>query len=255
MPAISIITPAGNALPPIERAYQSLARQTFADWEWLPVDDGSTDGTAAVLRRWAAEDARVRPLAHSEYRGAAAARNTALRAAHGEFIAYLDHDGEFYRRYLARVARMRDKGDVLVFAYDIIHEGHCGASGAPPRSLGLPQGKRPRGCAACTTMTTWEPGRVRDDMFTTCIAKPLGVAHRRDLAVHVGGFNELLWGNEEWDLWKRLARAGARFVFVQAKSGLFHVPEGSLGQVGRPNEGQRTTLEANWRAGRPIFAD
>jgi len=233
MPTISIITAVRNGLPLIERAYGSIARQAFADWEWLTVDDGSTDGTGELLGSLAARDPRVRLLLHHENQGAAAARNTALRAARGEFIAYLDHDDEYYPDYLAQVAQMRDKGDVLVFGYDMIFDD------------GEAQGRK----------TIWDPGRVRDDFFASCIVTPLGVAHRCALVERVGGFNELLWRNEDWDFWKRLARAGARFTFVQAKSGLFHVRSGSLSRTGKPNGRQRGTIEGNWRSGRPIFAD
>jgi glycosyltransferase involved in cell wall biosynthesis len=119
---ISIVTAVCNGLPLIERAFRSIVQQTFTDWEWLAVDDGSTDGTGDLFRSWASEDSRIRPLFHEENQGPAAARNTALRAAQGEFIVYLDHDDEYYPDYLANVVQMCDKGDVLVFGYDMVKD-------------------------------------------------------------------------------------------------------------------------------------
>jgi glycosyltransferase involved in cell wall biosynthesis len=108
MQAISIITAVRNGLPLIEWAFQSIRAQSFADFEWLVVDDGSTDGTYEALRAWTAEDSRIRLLRHEQNRGTAAARNTAVRAARGEFVSYLDHDDEYYPGYLAQVVQFRD---------------------------------------------------------------------------------------------------------------------------------------------------
>ncbi|MGO9108439.1 MAG: glycosyltransferase [Thermoguttaceae bacterium] len=231
MPAISIITAVRNGMPLIERALQSIQAQTLADWEWLVVDDCSTDNTYNALRSWAAEDPRIRPLRHKWNRGTSAARNTALRATQGEFITYLDHDDEYYSDYLAKVVEFHDKAEVLVFGYDMTYDDS--------------DAKRPK--------SSWDPSQVRGNLFAHNIVTPLGVAHRRPLADQVGGFNELLWHDEDTDLWRRLARAGARFVFVHAKSGLFHVRGSSWSRTGRPIPHQRETLERNWRNGRPIF--
>jgi len=86
---VSILIPAYNAERWIGSALQSALDQSWPKIEIIVVDDGSADQTLAVAKRY--ESSRVKVLSH-ENRGAAAARNTALRAAQGDFIQYLDAD-------------------------------------------------------------------------------------------------------------------------------------------------------------------
>ena len=128
----------------------------------------------------------MRPLCLGENRGVSAARNAAIRAARGEFVAYLDQDDEYHADYLAQVARLRGRADVLVFGYDLVWED--GQTIARP--------------AAC------DPIAYRNDFFLHSIVTPLGVAHRRELWTSAGGFNEMWSFGEDWDLWKRLRGPG-----------------------------------------------
>ena len=86
---VSILIPAYNAERFVGAALQSALDQTWPTTEIILVDDGSTDQTFAVARKY--ESATVKIL-HQENRGAAAARNTALREAQGDFLQYLDAD-------------------------------------------------------------------------------------------------------------------------------------------------------------------
>ena len=94
---ISFLMAAHNAAPWIETAIRSALDQAGVAVEVLVVDDGSTDGTASVLARLAAADPRIRPIpldaAHTHApRGPSAARNAALAAARGRWVAILDAD-------------------------------------------------------------------------------------------------------------------------------------------------------------------
>jgi len=117
-PLVSVIMPVYNGMETLERAVRAVQAQSFADWELLVVDDCSTDGSRDAAAACAAADPRIRPLHSAENRGPGAARNLGLRSARGQFIAYLDCDDEYDPQYLEHVARLRDKGDVLVFGYD-----------------------------------------------------------------------------------------------------------------------------------------
>lgn len=88
---ISVIIPVYNAADFLPRAVGSVLMQEFDDFEVILVDDGSTDGSAAICDEFAAHDERVRVI-HKENGGVSSARNAGLDAAHGEFVMFVDAD-------------------------------------------------------------------------------------------------------------------------------------------------------------------
>lgn len=89
---VSIITPAFNAAAYVESTIASVQAQSHAHWEMLIVDDCSSDNTVEIVERAAALDPRVRLIRQRQNGGPAAARNSALDAAKGRWIAFLDSD-------------------------------------------------------------------------------------------------------------------------------------------------------------------
>lgn len=89
MTKISIITPVFNGVRFIRDAANSVLAQTCRDWEWIIINDGSTDGTAALLAGF--DDPRIQVL-HQANAGASAARNAGLDRARGAYITFLDAD-------------------------------------------------------------------------------------------------------------------------------------------------------------------
>lgn len=101
-PLVSVVMPAYRAGATLPRAIVSVQAQTLTDWELLVVDDGSGDRTLEAARAFAGRDGRIRVFALDRNQGAAAARNIAIRAAQGRFIAFLDADDEWLPEKLAR---------------------------------------------------------------------------------------------------------------------------------------------------------
>jgi len=99
VPRITVITPAYNVGRFIGEAMDSVLAQSFGDFEYLVVDDGSTDDTAEVIGQRAAADSRVR-LLRSNHAGACHARNVAVAEASGEYVAFLDGDDRWHPRFL-----------------------------------------------------------------------------------------------------------------------------------------------------------
>ncbi len=87
---ISVIVPAYNAAPYLQRCYESVCAQAIADWELLLIENGSTDNTSAIGEQLAQQDSRVR-LLHSD-KGVCVARNRGIAEARGEFVTFLDAD-------------------------------------------------------------------------------------------------------------------------------------------------------------------
>ena len=94
-PLVSIIIPTYNRAAKIEKAIRSIQAQTWTDWELIVSDDGSKDNTAEVVARFSKEDARIKYIRHDPNKGAQVARNAGIRAAKGEWIAFLDSDDEW----------------------------------------------------------------------------------------------------------------------------------------------------------------
>ena len=88
---ISVIIPVYNTEKYLERCLQSVLQQTYPHIELLCVNDGSTDGSAAILARYAAADSRVKVLSQ-ENKGQSAARNAALKIATGDYVFFVDAD-------------------------------------------------------------------------------------------------------------------------------------------------------------------
>ena len=101
-PLVSVVTAAFNAEAFIADTVQSVRRQSFEDWEMLVVDDASGDATAEVIANLAAKEPRIRLIRLERNVGAARARNAALAAARGRFIAFLDSDDLWLPQKLER---------------------------------------------------------------------------------------------------------------------------------------------------------
>src|SRR5437764_6840572 len=90
-PRVSVVVPMFNVAAYVEDCLTSLAQQSLTDIEVVMVDDGSTDETPAIARRFAAADSRFR-LVSQPNGGLGHARNTGTAAATGEFLAFVDSD-------------------------------------------------------------------------------------------------------------------------------------------------------------------
>jgi glycosyltransferase involved in cell wall biosynthesis len=120
MTRVSIVTPFLDAGPFIEESIRSVLDQTFDDWELLLVDDGSTDGSTAIARRYAAAyPERIRYLAHEarRNRGASASRNLAARHARGKYLAFLDADDVYLPRKLEIQVPVLDAHPAVAMLY------------------------------------------------------------------------------------------------------------------------------------------
>lgn len=114
VPLVSVITAAYNAESFIGETIASVQAQSLTDWEMLIADDASTDRTAAIVAAAAAEDARVRLIRLEQNGGVARARNAALAAARGRFIAFLDSDDLWLPPKLQRQVAFMQAEDAAV---------------------------------------------------------------------------------------------------------------------------------------------
>lgn len=119
-PTVSVTIIFLNGGPYLEEAIASVFAQTFADWELLLVDDGSTDESTAIARRFEQEHpGKVRYLEHPghENRGMSAARNLGIRHSRGRYIAFLDADDTWYPYKLAEQVPIMEAHPEVAMVY------------------------------------------------------------------------------------------------------------------------------------------
>ena len=139
-PTFSVITPVYNGRAYIRRAWRMLQLQTFADWEWVVVDDGSTDGTSDAVR--AIVDRRVRLVHYDKNRGRGYARTQALLAARGQWLAVWDVDDLYFPDRLAKADEARRAGYDFCCSYAVVVDNDLaikGVRGFLPASGLLPR--------------------------------------------------------------------------------------------------------------------
>ncbi|MDE2181834.1 MAG: glycosyltransferase family 2 protein [Alphaproteobacteria bacterium] len=209
-PSVSVVIPAHNAADTLGRALESVFAQTRPPQEVIVVDDGSTDATGDVARSYAARGVNI--LARPVREGAAAARNAGVRAATGDWVAFLDADDEWLPSKLERQMAAIDRQPEAIFAFCASHEI------APDgRLLGDTYGGRP----VTAGRDMWKAL-----LASNFVATPTVLARRSVLAA-LGGFDESLKVAEDQDMWIRLALAGAS-VYVPESLVAVHVRPRSL---------------------------
>ncbi|MDD3419266.1 MAG: glycosyltransferase [Candidatus Gastranaerophilales bacterium] len=99
---ITIITASYNYQDFIKEAIESVLRQTYTDWEYIIVDDGSSDNSLEIIESYAAKDNRIKLLTHPEHqnRGLADTLKFGIDASQGEYIAFLESDDIWNEKYL-----------------------------------------------------------------------------------------------------------------------------------------------------------
>ncbi|MBD3162445.1 MAG: glycosyltransferase [Candidatus Eisenbacteria bacterium] len=192
-PEISILLPIRDAADTLDDCLASLVSQTFGDWECLAVDDGSGDATAAILRRWAKRDGRIRPLTAPGPGGIVVALEEARRHARAGFLARQDADD----RSLPR--RLEEQRHALRAAPALAVLG-CRTTDDGPIQPGMRRYLDWLG--TCT-----DPDRcAREIWIESPIAHPTAMI-RAPWLERVGGYRERGWP-EDYDLWLRIHRAG-----------------------------------------------
>ena len=102
MPAISVVMPVHNGLPFLDASIESILNQTFRDFEFIILDDASTDGTKERLREWAGRDERIRLFESGEKLDLSSLLNLCVRQARGPLIARMDADDISHKDRLMR---------------------------------------------------------------------------------------------------------------------------------------------------------
>lgn len=186
-PTVSVIIPTYNREKFIGAAVKSVLDQTFKDFEIIVVDDGSTDGTADVVKEFSSEKIRY---IYQPNQGRSRARNHALELAKGRYLAFLDSDDLYLPEKLGMQVDFMDKRPDCGMVYT---SAHC----IDENGNSLPHVYEAR-------VSGWI---YKDIAFFVPVTITLPtVMARREVFEVVGGFDENMERFEDTDMWRRISK-------------------------------------------------
>ena len=185
-PAVSVLLPACNAAPFLREAVASILQQTEPNFELILVDDGSSDGTADLVRELAAGDGRIRCF-FQQNQGVVATLNRGLALCRGDFIARMDADDVAHPQRLERqLALLRSKPDVVICGSEAILIGE-----------GRGRWRRPRSDASCRAWQLLAPCFIHPTVMFRRSVVDAGVRYRAAYA-HA----------EDYEFWSQVGALG-----------------------------------------------
>lgn len=189
-PRISVLMSVRNGLPYVEECIRSIAAQTFRDWEFIIVDNASTDGTIELVEKIAADEPRIRFLRNERDLGQSGSLNRGLEVCRGQWIARMDADDvalpNRFERQLAFVDKTPDVKATSCLAYYI---------NAKSRRVGK----------TFHDLTTREAfDRYRSEGRAIGMLHP-GALIERTTLVNAGGYRTLFDPANDIDLWCRIS--------------------------------------------------
>ncbi|MBI5631799.1 MAG: glycosyltransferase [Elusimicrobia bacterium] len=205
---VSVVIPAYNAAAFIEKTLDSVRAQTFADYEIVVTDDGSSDGTHEVVENYLNRHHLSGSCLRQPNKKIAAARNAGMRAAEGRYIALLDHDDLWRPEKLAVVMsefERHPEADLICHNENVTKDGKV---------------------VRLSRNGPTEPRMYERLLFRGNALSPSASVFLRDKALEIGGFRENPEFNtvEDYDFWMRLSRV-ARFHFLDQVLGEYQLVE------------------------------
>lgn len=209
-PLVSVIIPAYNAAPYIAAAVDSALAQTYVPVEVVVTDDGSTDGTAEILRPY--REAGKITYIYQKNAGLSSARNTGIRACRGEYVALLDSDDLFLPEKIARQVAYLEAHPTCGISYCGIAHFH---EESPEKMLRL-------------DYTYYSGADVFPRLLWKNFINPLSVVARRSVFEKIGYFDEDLKRSEDLDFWIRATHGGIRFDYLPDVLAQYRMRKGSM---------------------------
>ncbi|WP_455210879.1 glycosyltransferase [Kaarinaea lacus] len=197
---VSVVLPVRNAAHTIDECLHSVVSQTYGHFEVIVIDDGSTDESLRLIKRWCAQDRRIKCYNQPSL-GLVSALNTGLSLAKGQYIARMDADDIMLENRLqAQIDFLANHPDIDLVATQVE---------LFPKQVVTPgYQKYIRWQNQCLT-----PQDMRDEIYVESpIAHP-SVMMRRNVVVELGGYRQGEFP-EDYDLWLRMINHGMRLAKV-----------------------------------------
>ena len=183
MSLVSIIIPCYNQSQYLSDALKSVQDQTYANWECIIINDGSSDSTYEISQKFIDQDSRITYL-YQDNQGVSSARNTAIQNSHGHYILPLDADDLISAHYIEEaVSILQEKPDIKIVYCDGRYFGK-------------------RNCKISSKSFSIKNILIRNMIFCTALFR------RQDYDLAGGYKASMIYGWEDWDLWLSILEQG-----------------------------------------------
>ena len=220
---VSIIMPAYNSAVYIAESIESVRSQTYVCWELIIVDDGSTDGTSTIVKKYCEIDSRIRYVFQQNSRQGKA-RNNGISHSHGAYIAFLDSDDLWFPEKLTLQLQFIESNNVdLVFSECFIFEKYFDLDEKSDKmhiSYGEFKGE--------SAVNLFLSGNQASTLTVLC---------KRGILEDVGGFTEniLIQNAEDYHLWLKLLFKGYTFFGMKKTLGAYRIHSASISGSDKQN--------------------
>ena len=195
IPHVSIILPTFNRSKSILRSINSVLNQTYKDFELIIIDDASTDNSEDIIKK--IPDPRLRYIRHEKNLGGSAARNTGIKAAEADFIAFQDSDDEWLPEKLANQMKVFEKASLSV---GVVYTGFWRIEGEQKRYIPGPSQKV-------------RDGHIHQELLKGNFVTTQAAVVRKECFKKTGLFDEQLPRLQDWELFIRISKY-YKFVFI-----------------------------------------
>ncbi|MEM9951813.1 MAG: glycosyltransferase [Chloroflexota bacterium] len=195
-PKVSVMMAVYNGEATVGRAIEGILAQSFTDFEFIIVDDGSSDETLPILHDYATRDTRIRLIVNEHNLGLTKSLNKGVEQAHGQYIARQDADDTSHPERFGKQVSILDNNpnEALVTSHFVIDDS---------------QGEH---------LYRHHPSQIQRRwamLFHNYISGHSGVMFRKDVFDNLGGYDETFRYAQDYDLWERLLREHSIAVVEQ----------------------------------------
>ena len=220
MAKISIIIPCYNQEKYIAECLDSVIAQTYQDWEAIVIDDGSQDGSLAIIQEYAKKNTNKIKVIHQTNQGVVVARNNAIRQATGEYIYPLDGDDIIEPTCLEKLYKHKEDGDVIysrVQRFGLINEE-----------------------LVLKTPSIW-------NMSLTNQVVVSALYHKSDWEKYGGYDVKMKDGLEDWEFWLNFVENSRKFYCVPEKLLNYRILQNSRNRTAEVKKLRRYIYRKHWK--------
>jgi len=195
-PLVSVVMPTYNRVALLPQSIESILNQTYTNFEFIIVDDGSTDGSNALLQTYAQSDPRIKILTNTKNRGISYSRNRGTDAAKGKYIAIMDSDDYSEPERLKKSVDYLEKNDDVIALNALYHE-----TGKP-----------------ASWQNNWVPPLRFDIIFhLKNYFSNIAVFRTDFVRKHNIRYNESIMSSEDYDFWAQIFMKGGKFRMLNER--------------------------------------